>query len=452
MDDSQIDGQLIENALRSARDTRQVLIGHGMLREVAGLCGTLFNQKSCLLVADENTFAAAGRAVYDTLRSLGFSCRPPLVLDPTGLYAEYSVVTQVREWLEEEEGVPIAVGSGTINDLVKLASHQCGRQYLSVATAPSMDGYTAYGSSITYQGSKQTFDCPAPLGVVADLDVICAAPSELGAAGYGDLLAKCPAGADWILADGLDVDPIDRRAWEMVQERLSHWMANPAGIRVGQSEAMRQLTVALMMTGFAMQSSLSSRPASGAEHMFSHLWDMEKHKHNDAVPSHGFKVAIGSLASLRLYEAVLAADLENVDIPNAVSAWPDEDAIRCEIDALFGDSDLARKAHIESGSKHIGPDRLEAQLMLLSTRWADLRTDLARQLLLPSEAEGMLREAGCPTHCEEIGISIPRLQASYRKAYHIRRRFTVLDLALRINRWDELVETAVSAMPQSRCT
>ena len=74
-----------------------------------------------------------------------------------------------------------------------------------------MDGYTAFGASITHEGSKQTFDCPAPRAVMADLEVIAAAPDGMNAWGYADLLAKITAGADWIVADELGVEPIDPR-------------------------------------------------------------------------------------------------------------------------------------------------------------------------------------------------------------------------------------------------
>ena len=70
----------------------------------------------------------------------------------------------------------------------------------------------------------------------------------------------------------------------------------------------------LMMSGFAMQAARSSRPASGAEHQFSHLWDMQHHTHEGVAPSHGFKVGIGTLASIALYEELLRRDLSNLDI------------------------------------------------------------------------------------------------------------------------------------------
>ena len=84
-----------------------------------------------------------------------------------------------RRWsdaLREHDAIPVAVGSGTLNDIVKRAAHECERPYMCVATAASMDGYTAFGASITKDGYKQTLTCPAPRAVLADLDVLTAAP------------------------------------------------------------------------------------------------------------------------------------------------------------------------------------------------------------------------------------------------------------------------------------
>src|SRR5690606_24859508 len=175
----------------------------------------------------------------------------------------------------------------------------------TVATAASMDGYTAYGASITSEGSKQTFDCPAAQAVIADLDVIGGAPDGMNASGYADLVAKIPAGADWMAAEACGEETIDGAVWKTVQQRLRQWCANADGVPRRDPTAIHGLISGLLMTGFAMQAARSSRPASGAEHQFSHLWDMEHHTHNGAAPSHGFKVGIGSLASVAVYEALL---------------------------------------------------------------------------------------------------------------------------------------------------
>jgi glycerol-1-phosphate dehydrogenase [NAD(P)+] len=430
------DDKLLEAALRRARDTRKLVVNAGARRKVGEAFAELFGTSACIIIADENTFAAAGQDVYDDLRASGRECLRPLVLEAEGLYAEYGFVTRIQKALAGNDAIPVAVGSGTINDLTKLAAHLSGRQYLSVATAASMDGYTAFGASITHEGSKQTFDCPAPLGVVADLEIIAAAPEGLNASGYADLVAKCPAGADWLLADCLGIDAIDREIWEMVQSRLDVWMSDPDGVRTGDLEVTRRLTTALMITGFAMQAACSSRPVSGAEHQFSHLWDMEHHTYLGVTPSHGFKVGIGSLSSLALYEAVMAYDFERLDIEAAVSAWPTLAASDREINELFDIPELRGKAILESTTKYIDHDALRRQLQQVKRVWPRIRDRLEEKLKTRAEVFELLRAAGCPVKSEDIGISPERLRVSFRKAYHIRRRFTVLDLVSRANIWD----------------
>ncbi len=430
----------MESALRRARDTRKLVVAPGARRNVADVFAELFGNSPCIIIADENTFAVAGQDAYDGLRASGRKCFEPLVLEAEGLYAEYAFVTQIQRALAGNDAIPVAVGAGSINDLTKLASHLSGRQYLSLATAASMDGYTAFGASITHEGSKQTFDCPAPLGVVADLDVIAAAPQGLNASGYADLVAKVPAGVDWLLADSLGVDAIDLDIWDMVQSRLDVWMSDPCGVHTGDLNATRRLTIALMITGFAMQAACSSRPVSGAEHQFSHLWDMEHHTYRGITPSHGFKVGIGSLASLALYEAVMAYDFSQLDVEAAVSGWPNLAANDQEINALFETPELRRKAILESTTKYIDHDALRTQLEQVKRDWPRIRERLAEKLMTRAEVLDLLQAAGCPVKSEDIGISPERLRISFRKAYHIRRRFTVLDLVRRADLWDHLLD------------
>jgi glycerol-1-phosphate dehydrogenase [NAD(P)+] len=439
-DASAADDAILEMALRSARDTRRLIIGLGARHDVSDFFGQLFGEASSLVIADEHTFAAAGRDVYESMKAADRSCEKPLVLAADGLYAEYSFEDRIQQAIAATNAIPIAVGSGAINDLTKLAAHLCGRQYISVATAASMDGYTAFGASITRDGSKQTFDCPAPIGVLADLEVIAAAPEWLNASGYADLVAKCPAGADWIIADGLGIDPIDPANWEMVQSRLRYWIAGADGVRTGDLETLRRLTTALMITGFAMQAACSSRPVSGAEHQFSHLWDMEHHTHEGSTPTHGFKVGIGSLASLSLYEAVMHADIDGIDVEKAVRAWPTLDAVEDEIAELFPAPELRRKALLESREKYLDADALRTQLQQLKKTWPTIRERLSHQLIPSSQLADMLAAAGCPTRPEQIGITRERLRISFRKAMHIRRRFTIFDLVWRASLWDRALD------------
>jgi len=181
----------ITAALKNATDTRAVNIGAGALASVSDTFRDNFGESPAVVVADENTLEVAGAqiqrrledAVHTKIDSYVFPAKP-------SLYAEYSNIEKLRRSLREHDAIPVAVGSGTLNDIVKRSSHECDRPYMCVATAASMDGYTAFGASIEKDGLKQTLSCPAPRAVVADLEILRHAPEGMTASGYADLLGK----------------------------------------------------------------------------------------------------------------------------------------------------------------------------------------------------------------------------------------------------------------------
>ena len=195
-----------------------------------------------------------------------------------------------------------------------------------------------------------------------------------------------------------------------------------------------------MLSGFAMQSARSSRVASGAEHQFSHLWDMQHHTHNGRTPSHGFKVGIGTLAMTALYEQLLDKDLDNLDVDRCCAAWPDLDAWQARARELLGDGELVAVAVPELEAKHASSEQLQAQLSLLRAGWPKLREQLRAQLLPLATLRQMLCDAGAPTDPEQIGITRARLRRSYWQAFCIRRRFTALDLAIRAGLLDDCLD------------
>ena len=294
-----------------------------------------------------------------------------------------------------------------------------------------MDGYTAFGASITADGAKQTFSCPAPMAVLADTDIISKAPDNMTASGYADLFAKVTAGADWILADRMGVEQIDKTAWNIVQGGLHDALANPEGAAAGEEEAISQLIEGLMLGGFAMQWSKSSRPASGAEHQFSHLWNMEHHLNHGEHISHGFQVSIGMLAVTAFYEQVLKTPFEELDIEACCAAWPSPEELEKNALAMFVGTDFPNIGVQETKAKYVTRAELALQLQLLKGSWLEIRECLLSQLLPYKEVKRRLELVGAPTEPEQIGITRQRLRDTFVRAQFIRRRFTVLDLAVR---------------------
>ena len=430
----------LTEALSAAQETRFLEIGEDVLTRAPAVFQACFGDQPAVLVADANTYKAAGGAIAEAFRQAGHKLLSPFIFEDPDLYAEHRFVERLEASFREHRAVPVAVGSGTVNDLTKLSSHRTGRQYMCVGTAASMDGYTAFGASITYRGAKQTFVCPAPAAVLADLNVICRAPGKMNSWGYTDLLAKVPAGADWLAADALGVEPLHQQAWDIVQGRLREMTSNPAGVIGRDKGALGRLTEGLMLGGFAMQACRSSRAASGAEHQFSHLWDMQHHTHNGSAPSHGFKVGIGTLAVTALYERLLAYPMADLDIDRCVAKWPSLETWIARATEWLKDPDMVAGATKELQAKYIDQEELRKQLTLLKSVWPELRQRVTEQLLPLGVLKGMLQQAGSPVEPEEIGITRERLRRTYWGAYCIRRRFTVLDLAARLGLLDSCLD------------
>ena len=424
-------------------DTWRVISGNGSLDRVGSLFRECFGDVPAVIVADENTWSAAGKRLQGCLQ--GLTLADPFIFPGSPvLYAEMPNVDLLQQSLARHNSIPIALGAGTLNDLTKLAAHRCGRPYLAITTAASMDGYTAFGASITEQGSKQTFDCPAPRAVIAESSIFSAAPIGMAATGYADLMAKIPAGADWLLADSLGIEPLHETAWKLVQSHLHEWLARPMEVQRGNPEALEELMDGLIGSGLGMQAARNSRPASGAEHQFSHLWDMEELRHLGEPVPHGSKVGIGTLATTALYEVVLALPLNTLDVDKICAAWPECQEIEQQVHSLHSVEAIRKKATIETLAKHPTQAELSSRWKRLRTIWPDLSCRLRQQLVPAETLRQRLAAVGAPTTPEEIGISRERLKQSYFSSRTIRRRYTILDFAFETGSLDSAVERLFS--------
>lgn len=438
---------MIEEALRGAEDTRGILFGRGVLDQTGDLFAQLFPGKKAVVVADENTFRAAGEQVERSLAAAGVEMQPRHVFPGTPtLYAGYDNVEVLRELVRPlEDTVICSIASGTLNDLAKLASGELHRPYMNVCTAASVDGYASFGAAISRDGFKITRSCPAPAGLVADLEVIAHAPRRLTATGYGDLIEKIPAGADWILADELGIEAIDPHVWHLVQGPLREALADPEGIGRGEVDAIEGLAQGNIMSGLAMQEMKSSRPASGAGHQFSHVWEMEGHGLDWEPPlSHGFKVGVGTVASCAMWELALTMDFENLDIDRIVAEAPTDEEVEARVRAALLPQ-IAEEAVKHSLAKNLRGEDLRERLVRITHSWPSIRERARAQLLSPEDVARRLREVGAPYHPEMIGITWERFRATHFKAQMIRPRYTIFDLFMNAGVFTAVVDQLFSA-------
>ena len=266
--------------LPEGADTKSFISDRGALAALPQLLKECFPEKRPKIIADGNTWRVAGERAQMLCEEAGLQPYPPVVLpaEPRP-HPDYALSLKLAKGFAAD-CVPVAVGSGVINDLTKCAAGKANLRYCCVATACSVDGYTSSGGAMSVDGQKMTVPCPAPLALLADTDILETAPRPMMASGYADLMSKVTGGADWMIADALGIEAIAPHIWNLVQSDLRD--------RLGDCENLEKVFGGLAATGYAMQLYKDSRPASGAEHLCSHVWEMEHLTYNGEEPSHGF--------------------------------------------------------------------------------------------------------------------------------------------------------------------
>lgn len=433
----------IAAALKVATDTKAFELGQGILGRVPALFNEYFSGRKAMLVADKNTWRVAGAQVFEALQAAGIPTEK-FLFEEDEFHADWDHIELLDKVLDESGAIAVSVGSGTINDLCKLTSHHHKQSYLTVPTAASVDGYTSFGASITYQNAKQTFDCPAPVAVVADVDVIAAAPKDMTAAGYADLAAKVPAGAEWMIADIVGAEPIQPAAWHVLQDCLDDLLSDPAGVAAGDPKAVADLFEGLILSGFAMQAARSSRPASCCDHLFSHILDMTHHRYKGKFVSHGFQVAIGTLTMCAVFDEFLKYDLSDIDVDACVAAWPTLEEEQARALKVFEHFPAPRLGYDNIAKKYGDAETVRRELSVVRDNWATLRERLAGQVWSFAKMQEMFKIAGAPYEPEHIGITRADIRDMFPIVQLMRWRYNLLDLAKRGRFYDRLVDSVFS--------
>lgn len=437
---------LIAGAVAKSATVAEVLVGRGVLAEAGALFRRQFGEGPACIIADENTWKAAGEAVEASLVAAGIAVRRHVLAGKPRLKPTVDLADRLRDVLAVDASVPVAVGSGVINDVVKHAAFSLKRAYLCVGTAASMDGYTSAGAPLSDKGFKKTIQCLPARAVIGDLDVIAAAPAEMTGWGYGDLAGKVPAGGDWIIADALGIEAVDDVAWPLVQGGLRGWLGAADGVAAGEPAALEGLFAGLTLVGLAMELHGSSRPASGADHQIAHLWEMDDLKFGGERVSHGACVAVGCVMSLRLFDWLLRQDLSRLDVGAAVAAAPSLGVKIAAIHAAFGPGEIAARSVEEVRAKHVDAAVLRARLERVRDGWPVLAGRLRAQVVAPEVMVDMLHRAGAPAEAAEIGVGRDYLRRTTLNARFLRSRYTVLDLLDECGMLEAAVEASLPPM------
>ncbi|WP_011305330.1 NAD(P)-dependent glycerol-1-phosphate dehydrogenase [Methanosarcina barkeri] len=282
-----------KNSAKWMQLPRDVLVGHGVLEEIGDVCRDLKMKGNALIVTGSTTNNIAGKRVSNLLESAG--CSAEMVLTCKATKEEVEKV--MEKALEVETNFLIGVGSGRSIDLAKLASTRLELPFISVPTAASHDGIASSRASIVDNGRSTSAQAQAPIAVIADTEIISAAPFRFLAAGCGDIISNYTAVLDWELASRLRNEYFGAYAAALSRMAARVIIECADSIKPEHETSARLVVKALVSNGVAMSIAGSSRPASGSEHMFSHALDKIAPK----PALHGEQCGVGTIMMMYLH-------------------------------------------------------------------------------------------------------------------------------------------------------
>ncbi len=403
-----------------------VFIGNQAVGEFLRYCQGQ-NLKEFLLVADENTYQVLGEHVDKSLRAQGYDVVTVVLKGEEVLANEHYLIRVLLNY-DRKERTFLAVGSGTITDITRFTSHRAGRGFISLPTAPSVDGFTSIGAPLVVGGLKQTVICQPPLAVFADLPTLAAAPRRMIAAGFGDLVGKYISIADWKLGRLLWGERYDEDIAGRMLGAARDIAAHVEDIASGSVESIRTLMDGLIESGFGMLEFGNTSPAGGAEHHIAHHWEMMMLSDHRHAALHGAKVGIASIIAASWYAEVREMTRDEAYRRLEKARLPEPKDEEQKIRAIFGpitDEILpTQKGFIEmSGAQ------FEALKTRILNHWGEVQ-EITASVPPAQDFSRWLGMLGGPTDPAEINLSEAEVRLAKDYSHYMRQRFTINKLRL----------------------
>ena len=300
---------------------REIIVGHKTTSQVADLCSRISVSNSALIIVDKQTKKLSGDEISKTLKKSNYK-----VDQITVSTATVNEVNNIIKYANKnKKDILLGVGGGSVIDVTKLAAFSLSKPFVSVPTCASHDGIASPRASLKHRTGSVSKTAISPLAILADTSVISKAPYRMLASGCADVISNISSVMDWELANRLKHEEFSSHAAVLAKTAaqliIDHANEQSDGItsraegllkdhstRIQlESEKFVWIAVkAMIVSGVAMSVAGNTRPASGAEHMFSHMLDhqgpgiMLKGR-KGIKPLHGEQCGIGAIMMVYLH-------------------------------------------------------------------------------------------------------------------------------------------------------
>ena len=377
-------------------------IGPGAILETARMVRALGSEKPFIL-CDQNTYEAAGRRAEELLSQAGIPFVTYIIpcegerISP----AEWEVGSACLHF-DPSCDLVLGVGTGVVNDICKVLARAAGKKSAIIGTAPSMDGFASDSSAMEINHVKMTVFNRAPRGILLDTDILSRAPMRMLWAGLGDMAAKYIALCEWRISHLVTGEYYCEEVASLMRAALRRVVEAADGIPERDPKAIQSIAEGLVISGVAMAYAEISRPASGMEHYFSHMWEMMALERNEPYDLHGIQVGIGTVLTLKLYRKFRQI---TPDREKARAYWQAMTPERWEsqIRRIFGKTAPEIIAMEQKGKKN-DPEAHRLRLEKILDNWDGIMAAVREELPDEGRLRALMERVGMPVKPSQIGI------------------------------------------------
>ncbi len=370
--------------LKHDLDILDIQIGSGIVKDTGKILLKNGFKKNLLFVADKNTLNASN-GILESLKDFNLTKK---IYDNL-LSATVKESREIEKLILKVDGV-ISVGTGSINDICRMASAWANKPLCIFATAPSMDGFASYNAPLTDGNFKITYSAKSPEVIIADTNILAKAPSILKGAGFGDMMGKYVGLIDWQVSNLITGEYYCEKVANLTRLATDRILSLADRITATDEESAGAVLEALLLTGIGMSFTKTSRPASGTEHILSHFWECKKLVDGKQSDFHGRKVAVATLLILEQYEKL--AKLKKVKAKKEVVDWE-------KVFSAYGElkEEVIRLNTPDTITDGISPKTIE-------DNWVKI-VEIINSVPAVEQIKKAMIKANCPTTIEEIGVS-----------------------------------------------
>ena len=425
---------------------RQIVAYPGAVADVSETLDNLDSWRDVLMVSDEDTFEAAGaeveRRLRDSGRRVSHCCFPTRDWVKPDEYAVGNVLLN----MEKSTELLLVVGSGCLTDLTRFVSFHTAVPFVSVATAPSMDGYASNGSPMMHGGYKKTVYTTSPEAVIADIDVLKTAPRSMIASGFADTIGKLTSRIDWKLGNIVRGEYYCPVFVDLVDRAVERCMDNVDDIASGVTPAVTELTESLLISGVAMLIIGNSRPASGSEHSLSHYWEMKTARTGGTEFFHGTKVGVGTVVTALFADRFFARNPASIDPETFLR----EDVHLAEVESRLRDGlgpVAERIIQTVTRPEHLNREARRTEAERITTRWPHI-SSLSELCPTAIDVVRTLRRVGGAAFPKEIDVDSAHLRETLMNAKEVRSRYTLMRAAETLGWLEEICEEVIDGIEE----